>query len=547
MIFENKQCDVLIIGGGIAGLMAAIRAAELGARVIVAEKANTLRSGAGSTGNDHFRCYIPEVHGPDVQPLVEAYVNSQTVGGRTANYFRTYLLKSFDIVKLWDSWGIPMKPLGNWEFTGQTLPGRTRFTLKYAGQNQKIILTREALKRGVELVNRVMIFDLLEGARGVTGAIGLSTREDKIVTFTAKAVFLGTGRCVRLYPSPTPGWMFNRAEFPSNTGDGRAMAWRAGAELANMEIPQRWAGPRYFVRCGKGTWIGVVRTPDGKPAGPYTSQPDRLHGDMVANIYPSLFEDFELKGKGPLSMDCRGMSDEDRDYMLWGLSNEGNTAIINYMKEAGIDLQKQSVEFMTYEPTSRGGIEYNEKGESSLNGLYAAGDEYFNGIGPAATYGYIAGENAAHYAKNREMPVEADLKADIQAKIDLVNGAISRKIGASWQEANIALSQIMQDYLSIPFTQAMLEAGLSHLGQLRQKTFESLVARNQHELIHCLEVVNLMDIGEIMFITALARQESRGDFRRYDYPLTNTLLNNKELICKRVDGKIVTEWKNIKR
>jgi len=63
---RSVETDVLIIGGGIAGLMSAIRAAELGSRVVVAEKANTNFSGAGATGNDHFMCYIPEAHGPDV-------------------------------------------------------------------------------------------------------------------------------------------------------------------------------------------------------------------------------------------------------------------------------------------------------------------------------------------------------------------------------------------------------------------------------------------------------------------------------------------------
>jgi len=56
---------------GIAGLMAAIRASELGAQVVVAEKGNTLSSGAGGLGNDHFVCYIPEVHGPDIMPVIE--------------------------------------------------------------------------------------------------------------------------------------------------------------------------------------------------------------------------------------------------------------------------------------------------------------------------------------------------------------------------------------------------------------------------------------------------------------------------------------------
>ena len=57
------DCDVLVVGGGIAGLMAAIAAADQGIKVIVAEKCDTRRSGSGCTGNDHFMCYIPEVHG----------------------------------------------------------------------------------------------------------------------------------------------------------------------------------------------------------------------------------------------------------------------------------------------------------------------------------------------------------------------------------------------------------------------------------------------------------------------------------------------------
>ena len=68
-IKERLESDVLIVGGGIAGLMAAIAAADKGASVTLLDKANTKRSGAGATGNDHFLCYIPEKHGTiDVVP-----------------------------------------------------------------------------------------------------------------------------------------------------------------------------------------------------------------------------------------------------------------------------------------------------------------------------------------------------------------------------------------------------------------------------------------------------------------------------------------------
>ena len=544
---EIVESDVLCVGGGIAGLMAAIRAGELGAKVIVAEKANTLRSGAGATGNDHFRCYIPEFHGPDIQPIVEEVAHSQAGGMRTMNFVRTWMEKSFDIVKLWDSWGIPMKHDGKWEFSGHAFPGRPFTTLKYAGQDQKPILTREARKRGAEIINRVMVFDLLCDDSGIIGVIGVDTREDKVIIFRAKSVVLGTGGCVRLYPSPTPGWMFNRAYSPATTGDGRAIAYRAGAELVNMEIPQRWAGAKYFARCGKATWIGVIRDPEGKPVGPFVTKPDRRYGDAIADAYHSLFEDYAKSGRGPVYMDCRGISDEDYEYMMWGLTNEGNIALINHLNEEGIDVRKHAVEFMTYELTTRGGVYYNEKAETSVKGLYAAGDEYFGGISAAATFGWIAGDNAARYIKQTGSPEIDKVRAEIEGKKELLNKIRSREIGATWQEVNIALEQVMYDYAGSIRSETLLQAGLSHLQRLKEKAYSTIMAKNQHELMHCLEVLNLFDIGEVVFIAASERKETRGNYVRPDYPYTNPLMNNKVLICKKADDKPVAEWREIKR
>ncbi len=77
-----ERCDVLVVGGGMGGLMAAIAAADGGASVIVVEKADTMRSGSGTTGNDHFVCYIPEVHG-----TLDAFMKElrQTFAGKNAD------------------------------------------------------------------------------------------------------------------------------------------------------------------------------------------------------------------------------------------------------------------------------------------------------------------------------------------------------------------------------------------------------------------------------------------------------------------------------
>ncbi|RPI78733.1 MAG: FAD-binding protein, partial [Desulfobacteraceae bacterium] len=402
---EHIKTDVLCIGGGIAGLMAAIRAAELGAKVTVIEKGHALYSGCGRMGNDHFETYIPEVHGPDRDAWIEELL--RTAKGEiliSPNLLRAQFLRAYDIVRLWDSWGIPMKYKGSWEFAGHSFPGRPMTHVKYEGRFQKKILLKQAADRGVEVRNRIMAVELLTAGGQVIGAIGISTREDKIVICQAKAVMLGTGKCSRLYPGLTPGWMFNDPHGGIQTGDGRAMAFRAGAELQNLEMPQRHIGPKYFTKFGQATWVGVVRDWEGKPAGTFVFKPDRKYGDMICEVNKLAPEQYAKAGKGPLYMDCRGISPEDYEYMMHWTAHEGNISLLDHMRDEGIDLRKHPVEFATYPLRGGGLIAANEKAETSLRGLYAAGDEAFGDISAAATFGYIAGENAAEYIRDLPEP-----------------------------------------------------------------------------------------------------------------------------------------------
>ncbi|MFC1946017.1 FAD-binding protein, partial [Chloroflexota bacterium] len=247
MEIEKQQCDVLCVGGGIAGLMAAIRAAELGAKVIVAEKSNTERSGAGGAGNDHFQCYIPEAHG-DFQDFWNELFYGQSAGAlrsMSQEYVRYWFENTFDVLQDWDRWGIPMKYEGKYEFAGHAFPGKMINHLKYSGNNQKPMLTKQALTAGAKIVNRVMVFELLKSKAGdVIGALGLDAREDKLIIFEAKSVVLGTGGCQRMYPGVTAGAENNRGWPVTLSGDGRAMAYRAGADLKNPELVRRHAGPK---------------------------------------------------------------------------------------------------------------------------------------------------------------------------------------------------------------------------------------------------------------------------------------------------------------
>ncbi len=542
---QTIKTDVLCIGGGIAGLMAAIRASELGAKVVVADKSNTIHSGKGGAGNDHFLCYLPEVHGSDLdafiqEAILETQMGEQLSGNR--NTLRTYLGSTAAIVKLWDNWGIPMKYRGNYEFAGHTIPNAPLCHLKYEGKNQKRVLTEQALKRGVTIINRVMVLDLTSSPAGVTGAVGIGTREERSVEISAKSVVLGTGAVNRLYPDLGLGWFANRCWPAGLTGDGRVMAYRAGAELVDVEIPRLHAGPKYFCRAGQGTWMGVLRDTHGKPVGPFVTKPERQYGDVTVETSKGIFADYAAQGKGPIYMDCRGMSEDDYRYMMHWFPHEGLDSLADHLQEEGIDLRCDPVEFATYDRGCSGKIWVDNDVEASVSGLYAAGDEVGSNISHAAVFGWLAGEKAAHYAKTSDYSANREISPETQEKQGLFQEIRDRPPGPDYKEVNIALQQIMIDYAGSVRSEASLEAGLSHLRRLRQKAMETVIARNSHELARCVEVFNLLDLGELVFVAANARKETRGRHKRPDYPVTNPLLN-KSLIVKRLDGKPAIEWR----
>ena len=121
----------------------------------------------------------------------------------------------------------------------------------------------------------------------------------------------------------------------------------------------------------------------------------------------------------------------------------------------------------------------------------------------------------------------------------------NRKVGATWKEANIGLQQIMFDFSGEVRSESLLGAGLAALRRLKQKTHDQLIAENPHDLCRSLEVINLLDVGEIIFITARERKETRGKHKRPDYPFTNPQLA-KTIVIKKLNGEPVLEWRSLK-
>lgn len=548
--------DILIIGGGIAGLQAAITAKEKGAEhVLVCEKADTRRSGCGSTGNDHFMCYLPEVHGEDLELVVEEVLDTMEGPLQDRIMLEKLLRRSREIVKKWESYGIPMRPYGGYVFEGHSLPTRQRYHLKYDGSNQKPILTRIAKERGTEIYNHITIIDLLKGKSGkVIGAVGVDTSKDipELVTIQAKAVIIASGACVRLYPNSTPAFPFNHHDCPAN-GGGPIMAYRAGARMINTEFIDRHAGPRYFERSGKATWLGVLLNSEGKPVGPYVTKASRELGDPFSDVYPEVFHNKLQDGSGPTYVDCRTLSDEDLEYMKHCFVTEGDTSINDYMEQHDIDLHRDMIEFGSYGlQVGKAGLDIDLDGKTSLDGLYAAGISCGNvrgNITCASVFGMIAGESAAECIKYVSQEEVKDNPVIVHVE-GLCRDMLSREEGASWKEVSSTLQNIMNDYLGDKVrTDSLMTAGLRYIRNLRRDARRELKASNSHELMRNLEVLDLLDFGELVALTSRNRRESRGlTHNRPDYPYTNVLLNNHyQTIEKREDGVYMEFRKNKKK
>jgi succinate dehydrogenase/fumarate reductase flavoprotein subunit len=160
-------------------------------------------------------------------------------------------------------------------------------------------------------------------------------------------------------------------------------------------------------------------------------------------------------------------------------------------------------------------------------------------------FGWIAGENSATYAKHRDH-AETNFKDQLEENESLLLELRNRKVGPDWRETNIALQQIMWDYAGLCRSETLLDAGERALFRMKEKAKNSMIARNTHELMRCLEVLNMIDIGELLFITAKERRETRGKHIRADYPFTNPLLE-KLLVIKKTDKGPKIEWRQTRK
>ncbi len=461
---EKKEysCDVLILGGGIAGCMAALGAREKGLNVILVEKGAVAASGAGGSGCDHWESAATN---PCSKVTPEELVDMMLRDNKGFNNGISHYIEcreGYDRLLDIEKMGGKIRDTED-EFKGADFRDedsklmfaydyKNKFTIRIWGTTFKTAMAKELKRVGVNVVERVMVTSLLtdQGKVGgkVVGATGIHTRTGEFMVFKAKASVMAMSRPARI-------WLFNPAmvglsEFrPTQCiGSGHAMGWRAGAAFNMMEKSVRAefsaAGksyPPYGAGNNHNTWYPAsILDANGKTV-PYADRDGRILTDYKDRCLPANGQKFFMKGGGidggiyeiegpetisvegnpeyklPLYADLSDLPELERK-VIWGMmvGEEGKTKVPilkNYTK-AGFDPEKhvlqcygsgwKSATFLSDERQLfglPGGFMNDWHLKSNLEGLYVAGDALFASdcYGHAAATGHYAGRHAADYVK----------------------------------------------------------------------------------------------------------------------------------------------------
>src|SRR5690606_20168774 len=425
------ETDVLVIGGGTAGPMAAVTAKEQdpNLKVMLLEKANVKRSGAISMGMDGLNNAVVPGHSTP-----EDYVKEITIandGIVLQKGVMAYAERSYSMIQKLDGWGVYFQKDETGEYDMKKVHHLGTYVLPMPeGHNIKKILYRRLRRHKVEIENRYQAIRLLKDKAGVvSGCIALGTRDAKVILIRAKAVIMATGAAGRI-GLPASGYLFGTYENPSNCGDGHSMAYHAGAELSGLECYQ--INP--LLKDYNGPACAYVTGPLGgytaNAKGDRFIECDYWSGQMMMEFYKEL-----QGGNGPVFLKLDHLAEETIQEIEHVLHTNERPSRGRFHDGRGTDYRTKMVEMHISEigfcaGHSASGVWINEKGETSVPGLYGAGDmasiphSYMLG---AFVYGKICGENATEFARDRELP-ELDVEY-ICAERDRILAPLKRTDG----------------------------------------------------------------------------------------------------------------------
>ena len=558
--YTRHDYDVLVIGAGGAGLRAAIEAAAGGVSVglickSLLGKAHTVMAEGG------IAAALANV---DDRDDWKVHFADTMRGGQYVNNWRMAELhakEAPDRVRELEAWGAVFDRTADGRILQRNFGGHKYPRLAHVGDRTGLELIRtlqdHLVYRGVKVHMECTIVDLVKDDDRIAGAFGYERERGRFLLFGAKAVILATGGIGRAYRITSNSW--------EGTGDGHALAYRAGADLIDMEFVQFHPTGMVWPPSVQGILVtegvrgegGVLRnsrgerfmfsnipenyraqTADNEEEGWRYTQGDRnarrppelLTRDHVARSIVSEIREGRGSPHGGVFLDISWIKDRlpnGEEHIKRKLPSMYH----QFKQLADIDITKEAMEVGPTTHYVMGGVHVDADTQmSSVPGLFAAG-ECASGINGAnrlggnslsdiVVFGKRAGEYAAEYARTQRATVITTSQVDAFEKL-----ALSPFDRGDEGEAPYAvqrdLQNLMQERVGIVRTESEMREALKGLETLNDRAARVGIAghREYHVGWHtALDLRNLLMVSEAITRSALERTESRGGHFREDYP-----------------------------
>jgi succinate dehydrogenase / fumarate reductase, flavoprotein subunit len=556
---ERHTYDVVVIGAGGAGLRAAIAAQEAGARTAIVcksllGKAHTVMAEGGiaaAMGNrwpeDNW-----EVHFRDTMR-----------GGKMLNNWRMAQLHAQEAperVQELEDWGALFDRTDDGLISQRDFGGHRYARLAHVGDRTGLEMIRTLQQRavalGIDVFMECTVTELFKQGDAISGAFGYWRETGRFIVFEAPSVVLATGGIGKSFKVTSNSWEY--------TGDGHALALRAGASLINMEFVQFHPTGMVWPPSVKGLLVtesvrgdgGILRNSDGKrfmfdyipeffksetadneeEADKWYDDkknnrrpPELLPRDEVARAINSEIKAGRGSPHGGVFLDIA--SRRDAEFIRKRLPS-----MYHQFKElADVDITQEPMEIGPTCHYVMGGVEVDaDTQESAVTGLYAVGECSGgmhgsnrlggNSLGDLLVFGKLAGEAASAYAAGLGVTRPAIADDAVKTATDNALAPFEVEGGENPYSIQQDLQQAMNDLVGIIRTGEELEKSLAEIERFKERAETMVVVghRQYNPGWHlALDLRNMLLVSESVAKAALAREESRGGHTRDDFPQTD--------------------------